>query len=93
MGNNQSVNDALRFAKSGGKIVLLGLTGILDQMDWTTVWMNELTIKGSFAYGTEEYNEKKLHTHEIAINLMSEGKIDLSSLVTHRFPLEQYKKL
>lgn len=92
VGNNQSVNDALRFAKSGGKIVLLGLTGILDQMDWTTVWMNELTIKGSFAYGTEEYNEKKLHTHEIAINLMSEGKIDLSSLVTHRFPLEQYKK-
>lgn len=92
VGNNQSVNDALRFSKSGGKIILLGLTGILDQIDWTTVWMNELTIKGSFAYGTEEFNEKKLHTHEIAINLMSEGKIDLSSLVTHRFPLEQYKK-
>lgn len=92
VGNNQSVNDALRFTKSGGKVVLLGLTGILDQIDWTTVWMNELTIKGSFAYGTEKYNEKKLHTHEITIDLMSRRKVDLSSLVTHRFPLEQYKE-
>jgi L-iditol 2-dehydrogenase len=92
VGNSRSINDALRFTKSGGKVVLLGLTGILDKIDWTTVWLNELTIKGSFAYGQEDYNGRKRRTHEISLDLMKEGKVDLSTLITHRFSLENYKK-
>lgn len=90
VGKRRSIHDALRFAKSGGKVVLLGLAGIINEIDWTTVWLNELTIKGSFAYGTEEYHGRKLRTHEIAIDMMATGKVDLSPLITHRFPLEQY---
>jgi L-iditol 2-dehydrogenase len=91
VGKNQSVNDALRFATSGGKVVLLGLAGIMDKIDWTTVWLNELDVKGSFAYSTEEYGGKKIRTLEIAIELMRLGKVDLSPLITHHFPLEKYQ--
>lgn len=91
-GNRRSLNDALRFAKNRGKVVLLGLSGILDMIDWTAVWLNELTIKGSFAYGMETYKGEKKHTHEIALELMSEKKVDLSPLITHRFPLSKYKE-
>lgn len=82
-GNSRSINDALRFARRGGKVVLLGLAGILDRIDWTHVWLNELEVKGSFAYSREEF--------QTAVRLMESGKVDLSSMVTHRFPLDQYK--
>jgi L-iditol 2-dehydrogenase len=91
VGNRHSVNDALRFARSGGKVVLLGLAGILNHIDWTTVWLNELDVKGSFAYSTEELNGKHMRTMQVAIELMKLGKADLSPLITHRFPLEKYK--
>lgn len=92
VGNSRSVNDALRFARSGGKVVLLGLAGILDRIDWTTVWLNELDVKGSFAYSTEEFEGKRMRTMQVAIELMKLGKVDLSPMITHRFPLEKYKE-
>ncbi|WP_026584328.1 zinc-dependent alcohol dehydrogenase [Bacillus sp. J33] len=91
VGKKQSINDALRFSRNGGKVVLLGLAGIMDGIDWTTVWLNELDVKGSFAYSTEMYQGKRTRTFEIAIDLMREGKADLSPLVTHRFQLEDYR--
>lgn len=92
VGKESSIHDALRLTKSGGKVILLGLAGILNKIDWTTVWLNELTVKGSFAYSTEKYEGKKTRTYDIAIELMAKGKVDLSPLITHRFPLEQYKR-
>lgn len=92
VGRKSSMNDALRFARSGGKVVLLGLASILDQVDWTSVWLNELDIKGSFAYGLEDFQGKQMRTLAIAIELMKSGKVDLSPMVTHRFPLERYRE-
>ncbi|MCY8235081.1 zinc-dependent alcohol dehydrogenase [Priestia endophytica] len=91
VGKKQSIHDALRFSKSGGKVVLLGLAGIMDGIDWTTVWLNELDVKGSFAYSTEVFQGKSTRTFDIAIELMRAGKVDLSPLVTHRFPIEDYR--
>ncbi|WP_242281023.1 alcohol dehydrogenase catalytic domain-containing protein [Bacillus cereus group sp. BfR-BA-01347] len=91
VGKKQSINDALRFSKNGGKVVMLGLAGIMDGIDWTTVWLNELDVKGSFAYSTEMFQGKGTRTFDVAIELMRGGKVDLSSLVTHRFSLEDYR--
>lgn len=92
VGKKKSMEDALRFARNGGKVVVLGLASILEDIDWTTVWLNELSIKGSFAYGTEHVQGEKKRTHQVAIDLMESGKVDLAPLVTHRFPLDQYKR-
>ncbi|MDZ5610071.1 alcohol dehydrogenase catalytic domain-containing protein, partial [Bacillus pseudomycoides] len=81
VGKKQSINDALRFSKNGGKVVILGLAGIMDGIDWTTVWLNELDVKGSFAYSTEMFQGKGTRTFDIAIELMRVGKVDLSPLV------------
>lgn len=91
VGRKQSINDALRFSENGGKVVLLGLAGLINGIDWTTVWLNELEVKGSFAYSTEMYQGRRIRTFDIAIALMREGKVDLSPLVTHRFPLAEYR--
>ncbi|MBB6449108.1 threonine dehydrogenase-like Zn-dependent dehydrogenase [Geomicrobium halophilum] len=92
VGKKQSVNDSLRFANSGGKVILLGLAGILDSIDWTAVWLNELDVKGSFAYSSDEYKGDKIRTFDIALELMRLGKVDLSPLVTHRFPIKEYRQ-
>ncbi|MDT8859646.1 alcohol dehydrogenase catalytic domain-containing protein [Alkalihalobacillus sp. MEB130] len=91
VGKKKSVTDALRFTQSGGTVVLLGLASIMKQVDWTTVWLNELTIKGCFAYSTNEFEGKKMNTLQIAIELMKRGKVDLSPLITHQYPLHDYK--
>ncbi|GAA0459474.1 zinc-dependent alcohol dehydrogenase [Alkalibacillus silvisoli] len=91
VGRKQSVHDSLRFTRSGGQVVLLGLAGIMERIDWTTVWLNELKVKGCFAYSLEHYQGESRRTFEIAIDLMQQGKVDLSPLVTHQFPLEEYR--
>ncbi|WLD93875.1 zinc-binding dehydrogenase [Alkalihalobacillus sp. AL-G] len=91
VGKKQSINDALRFTRNGGKVVLLGLAGIMNGIDWTTIWLNELDVKGSFAYSTEAYQGERVRTFAIAIQLIKEGKVDLSPMITHRFPLDDYK--
>jgi threonine dehydrogenase-like Zn-dependent dehydrogenase len=92
VGKDQSINDALRFAKSKGKVNLLGVASIPRKVDWTPIWLNELDIKGSFACSTEEYRGERLRTYAVAIDLIRSGKVDLAPLVTHRFPLHQYRE-
>lgn len=92
VGTNRSIDDALRFTKSGGKVKLLGVASFPRGIDWTPIWLNELEIQGSFAVSTEELEEKRSRTYDpLALDLMSSGKIDLAPLVTHQFPLDQYR--
>lgn len=91
VGKKTSVSDSLRFAESGGTIILLGLASIMKKVDWTTVWLNELTIKGCFAYSSNEFEGNRMDTLQIAIELMKRGKVDLSPLITHQYPLHEYK--
>ena len=36
---------------SSGTVVLLGNARALDGVDWTPLWLKELTLRGSLAYG------------------------------------------
>ncbi|WGU96121.1 alcohol dehydrogenase catalytic domain-containing protein [Paenibacillus dendritiformis] len=92
VGRDRSIDDALRFTKSGGKVKLLGVASFPRGVDWTPIWLNELEIQGSFAVSTEKFGEKRPRTYALALDLMSSGKIDLAPLVTHQFPLDQYRQ-
>lgn len=92
VGSASSVEQAIRFANSGGRVVLIGLADNLDGIDWTPVWLNELTIRGTFAYAMEEWQGEQITTMELALRLMAEGKVDLAPLVTHRFRLDDYRE-
>ncbi|UCZ51982.1 alcohol dehydrogenase catalytic domain-containing protein [Bacillus shivajii] len=92
VGNKKSLHDAIRFARKGGKIVLLGLASYVENLDMTMIWLNELEIKGSFAYSTEQFRGEKKRTLQIAVDLIAEKKVDLSPLITHTFSLEEYRE-
>ena len=50
VGNDAAVSDGLRFTRSGGTVVMLGNVAKLAKVDWTPVWIKELTVHGSLCY-------------------------------------------
>lgn len=92
VGSANSIDDSLRLTRSGGTVVLMGLAAIPKGVDWTPIWLNELTIKGSYWCGTETFQGRRMRTFQLALDWMAEGKLDLASMVTHRFRLDDYKR-
>ncbi|KAF8681200.1 CRM1 C terminal [Rhizoctonia solani] len=60
----------------GGTYVQVGM-GPDAQLPFGVMMVKELTVRGSFRYGPGDY--------QLAIALVSQGKVDLKPLVTHRF--------
>jgi L-iditol 2-dehydrogenase len=59
-------------------------------VDWTPIWFHEIDVHGSFGYAHHEFNGKCASTMQIAVDLMSNGTVDLAPLVTHKFRIEDY---
>lgn len=93
IGSAGSVQDSLRYTRALGRVVLVGAAGILERVDWTTVWRNELTLLGSYVYGPESFRGERKHTFDLVLELLArrEGP-DPSVLVTHTFPLSRYRE-
>jgi L-iditol 2-dehydrogenase len=92
-GSSNSLDDAMRLTRSGGQVVLLGMPGIAKGVDWSSIFVHELEIKGAYIYDhAESYQGKTWKTFDLAIDLMANGKIDLGWMVTHKFHLNDYKR-
>lgn len=92
VGSESSIRDALTMTKSGGHLVLVGVPNTV-KLDWTPMTVKEVTIKASYAYNhAEKFDGKQQSTFEIALNFMNQGKTDLEWMVTHTFPLAEYKR-
>jgi threonine dehydrogenase-like Zn-dependent dehydrogenase len=90
VGSDASINDALRLATAGGKVVLIGLPAVPKTVEWTPMWAHELTVVGAYLVAMETYQGRKLRTYEVGLELMAQGKLDLARLLTHKFRLEDY---
>ncbi|MCH7721699.1 MAG: alcohol dehydrogenase catalytic domain-containing protein, partial [Planctomycetes bacterium] len=51
--SSQSIDDAIRFTRSNGTLVLVGMPGTPSGVDWTPMWYKELTVRAAYAYGPE----------------------------------------
>ena len=90
--NERTIDDSLHLAKSNGKIVIVGLGyNITKKVDWALQTYKELTIVGTMMHGLEEYNGKKLDSFDLALEFLNKDPELYSALVTHKFPLDQYK--
>jgi L-iditol 2-dehydrogenase len=90
VGSSNSIDDALRFARGGGRVVLAGLASIPRNVDWTPIWMKELQMAGTYIYGNDYFQGKRWRTFDLAIDLVTKGKVELSPFVTHKFELRDY---
>jgi threonine dehydrogenase-like Zn-dependent dehydrogenase len=91
LGKDSTLDDALRLTKPGGHVVVVGVPGIVKGLDWSAVFIQELTISASYIYDhAEQWNGKTTSTYEIVLEMMSSGAVDLGWMVTHRYSLEEY---
>ncbi|MBI5305047.1 MAG: alcohol dehydrogenase catalytic domain-containing protein [Chloroflexi bacterium] len=92
VGNADSIDDALRFTRASGVVVLAGLAAVPNGVDWTPIWMKELHLKGTYTYGHDDFRGERWKTFDLALDLMARGKVDLSPMITHKFPLNEYAR-
>lgn len=91
VGSGESLDQALRYASPRGRIVMLGCAAQLRKIDLTFLWARELEVVGYLGYGTERWRGEDRHTFEITQQLLGESSAPISRLVTHAFPLAQYR--
>jgi threonine dehydrogenase-like Zn-dependent dehydrogenase len=91
VGGVRGMEDALRFTRSGGTIVLLGNSTQLNGIDWSPVWLKELTIRGSLCYSGHSHGGAGGHAFTEAAALVAGGRARLAPLLTHTFPLDQLR--
>lgn len=92
VGSRESLDQAIRFATPRGRVVVLGCSAQIRKLDLTFLWSRELEIRGFLGYGTEAWDGRELHTFEITRELLLRKPLPIDRMVTHIFPLEQYRE-
>jgi len=91
VGSASSLDQALRFTAPRGRITMLGCAAEIRKLDLTLLWAHELELVGYVGYGMEEWRGERRHTFEITQELLLAGSAPVEALVTHVFPLRQYR--
>jgi threonine dehydrogenase-like Zn-dependent dehydrogenase len=59
--------------------------------EWSPLYFKEISWVGSNAFGTEEVDGMRQHAMAHFLQLVSDGRIDLSGMVTHTYRLEEWR--
>jgi threonine dehydrogenase-like Zn-dependent dehydrogenase len=92
VGDRTTIRDSLRLARAGGVVVLVGISLNQLSLDTTPVWFQEVDLVGAKTFGMETLDGRTLHTFDLVIEMLQEGALSASGLITHRFPFEQYRQ-
>ena len=88
----RGMDDAMRFTRAGGTVVLLGNSGVMGGLDWTPLWLKELTVRGSVYYGAHHHTVPSGDDFSDAATFIAAGKANVRPLLTHTFPLAGYRE-
>ncbi|MFN8036555.1 MAG: zinc-binding dehydrogenase [Acidimicrobiia bacterium] len=88
VGSPETIETAMRLADTRGSIVVAGVEPP-GRFEWTPLYFKELHVIGSNAFGVEELGGVRKHAFEHYFDLVQRG-LDLTPLITHRFPLDRW---
>jgi L-iditol 2-dehydrogenase len=91
IGGARATDDAMRITRAGGTLVLLGNSAKMDGIDWTPLWLKELTLRGSLCYGEHRHLSPARDAFREAADLTASRAVALKALVTHLYPLADYR--
>lgn len=93
VGADHTLDDALRFTRAGGKVVLVGVPGLAKGVDWSAIFDKELNVQATYTYHhAEEWQGKKRSTYAIALEMMASGKLDIGWMLNRRYRLDEYRR-
>ncbi|MDD4092925.1 MAG: zinc-binding dehydrogenase, partial [Smithellaceae bacterium] len=89
IGNDGSLNNALRWAKSRGTIVIVGVNFKPGKIDYSPMWHQELHVTGINCHILQEGSLPS--SFDIAAQLIADKRLPVSRLITHRFPMDRWR--
>jgi threonine dehydrogenase-like Zn-dependent dehydrogenase len=91
VGNDRSLTDALRWTRAGATVVIVGINFMPKRLDYTPLWYQEVALTGINCHGQETFRGKSMTSFDVALTLYREGKLDFSGMITHVFPMDDFR--
>jgi len=91
-GGGQALQDGLVLLRSRGTYVLMGSTGSVKNLDVSSIWFRELRLTGSCIYAHGHFQGREVRTYEMAVEILASGTYPTDGLVTHIYPLSEYRQ-
>ena len=92
VGTALTLNRALRWTRAGGAVVLVGVDLHRLEIDLTPVWYQEVDLLGAIGHSVASWQGEQLSDFELAMRWMQAGSLRTQDLLTHRFPLVEYRQ-
>lgn len=92
VGHSDTLNRSLRALAAKGTLSIIGI-GPEVKLDLTPLWLKLQTVKGCYGY---RYNDTPLgrkQAFEIALEMMAQKKVLVDDMLTHTFPIENYREM
>ena len=90
IGKGETLEVGSRVVRSRGTLVQAGVHGP-ERWESTPLYFKEVRLVGSNAFGFEDVEGVRKHGIQHYLDLASSGRIDVSALLTHRFPLDEWR--
>lgn len=88
VGNDHTLQDALRWCRGGGRLVLVGVNMEPGKVDYSPLWHQEITVIGVNSHATEADGRTSF---DHAAALLAADPALPALLLTHRFPVARWK--
>lgn len=92
VGSASTLNLSMRLLAARGTLSIVGIGGPV-KLDLTPLWLKLQTVKGVYGSGRIDHNGSERHVFELALELMQRNRVNAEMLVTHRFRLEDYRRM
>lgn len=95
LGTEESLQNALRWLRASGVVVLVANELRMQRLDLTPIWSQEATVLGAMGHGAETWPPDgggRISTFTLAATLVRERRLTPERLVTHRFPLREVRR-
>jgi 2-desacetyl-2-hydroxyethyl bacteriochlorophyllide A dehydrogenase len=95
IGSKETIHNALRWARAGGAVVLIGLSLHTMQIDLTPIWYQEIDLVGTLGHGMETWpigSHEYRSTFSITAELIESEQLYPEKLITHRFSLSNFRE-
>jgi len=87
----ETMEVALRVTRSLGSVVIIGVEPA-KTFEWTPLYFKEIQIVGSNGFGIETFEGEKKHAMEWYFHFIEERGLDVTPIITHRFPMRGYRE-